>query len=151
MPPFLRVAVCKLRTNQLDDTQGVSPAPQAAPVPIRPNAKEMALGSTMNPAPTWANMATPKSDKVPEKSALQASKAQPVTETPVKEGETSPPDSQIAHYKKATAALLEGGTLRDNLKAKMLALKVTLPPETRPGVRVDQATATGAPAATVPI
>ena len=32
-------------------------------------------------------------------------------------------------------------TLRDNLNAQMLALKVTLPPETRPGVRVDQATA----------
>ena len=50
-------------------------------------------------------------------------------------------DSQVAQYERATAALPEGCSLRDNLGTQMMALKVTLLPETQPGVRVDQATA----------
>ena len=79
--------------------------------------KETASGSTVNPAQTWAHVAKPKPDKLPEKSAFQAGKAQPISETRVKDGEALSQDSQIGQYEKAIAALSEGNTLRDNLKA----------------------------------
>ena len=101
--------------------------------------KEVASGSTGNPHTTWADVAKGKSDQGPEKTSLQAGKASPGPEVPVKDGDTQ--DTQVAQHEKAIAALPEGCSLRDNLRAQMMALKVALPPETRPGVRVDQATA----------
>ena len=107
--------------------------------PVPP--KEAAAGSTGHPHTTWADVAKGKSDQGSDKTAHQAGKASPSPEVPVKDGDTNTQDSQVAHYERAIAALPEGCSLRDNLKAQMMALKVTLPPETRPGVRVDQATA----------
>ena len=61
--------------------------------------------------------------------------------SPIKDEDNNAHDSHIAHYEKAIAALPEGSTLLDNLKTQMFALKVNLPQKTKPGVRVDQATA----------
>ena len=59
------VATCQLCTEELDDTQGVSPVPHHPPCPSDPvPPKEMALGSTVNPAMTCANVAAPKLDNV---------------------------------------------------------------------------------------
>ena len=107
------------------------------PVPL----KETATGSTGHPHTTWADVAKGKSDQRSDKNMQQSGKALPSPEVPVKDGDTNTQDSQVAHYERAIAAPPEGCKLRDNLKAPMMALKVTLPPETRPGVRVDQATA----------
>ena len=76
-----------------------------------------------------------------DKTSSQVGKSPVPAAIPSKDGDTSSHDAQIAHYEAAIAALPEGSTLRDNLKTQMLALQGTLPPETRPGVRVDQATA----------
>ena len=103
------------------------------PVPL----KEAATGSTGHPHATWADIAKAKPDQRSDKTVHQAGKASPSPEVPVKDGDTNTQDSQVAHYERAIAALSEGCSLRDNLKAQMMALKVTLPPETRPGVRVE--------------
>ena len=116
--------------------------PQTTPRSLQPAALQRdAIRVHGKPIPDMGGRRQTKSDKVPEKSSFQLGNAQTPPEVPIKEGEPASQDSQIAQYEKAISALPGGSTLRDNLKTQMLALNVTLPPETRPGVRVDQATA----------
>ena len=108
------------------------------PNPVPP--KEVASGSTGHPY-NLADVAKGKPDQGPDKTATQAGKASPIQRSLSRKGTRQLRTPKWPHYEKAIAALFEGCSLKDNLRAQVMALKVTLPPETRPGVRVDQATA----------
>ena len=59
-------------------------------------AKEQTSGTTVVPPQSWAETAKPKSEKMPDKTSFQVGKTPLAVEVPVKDGEPTHQDTQIA-------------------------------------------------------
>ena len=114
-----RVAVCRLCTDQRDDTQRMSPVPQATLGSLQPDGFQGdAIRVHGEPFPDMGGRSQTQVGQSAGQVLFSAGQG---------------PDT-LRGSRQRRRADISG-------KAIDVALKVTLPPETRPGVRVDQATA----------
>ena len=129
------------RPTGCDDTQGVSPVPQAASRSLQPDAVQGGgIRVHGEPSTDMGGRSQTQNGQSAQKVSTPGGQSPSYLGDPRQGWGNDISGLTDSTIRETIAALLEGSTLRDNLKAQMLAFKLTLPQETRPGVRVDQAT-----------
>ena len=136
------VAMCQLCAEKLDDTQGVSPVPHHPPMSLKPNATPGdGIGFHGEPSHVVGQRGRTQSGQRATKNCFAGEQSYAFQGDPRQGRGYEPSGLPDNPLRKGYCCPLGRQHAQGQPQTQMLALKVTLPPETRPGVRVDQATA----------